>query len=215
MKKFLTIVATALIALVSVNTMMADTTLSKNELKAIEKDAKARNKQLNKAGWEPLASLSTMENSIIKYLTYLAEDPENRISLVGIALGKNNKIGRENAVNNAITNYAARAGAQVTGKMKSIISSDQESTTAEEIDKFGAAYEAGVNARINGLVKQHFVLVRTAKDGSKEYNAYLSIDESAAKKAREEAARDAAQKTQLQTLSDMVTEFIGEPVEAE
>lgn len=215
MKKFLIIVATALIALVSASTLMAESTLSKKELKSLEKNAKARTKQLSKQGWEPLASLSTMENSVVKYLTYLAEDQDNRISLIGIAQGKNNKIGRENAVNNAITNYAARAGAQVTGKMKSIISSDHGSTSAEEIDKFGAAYEAGVNTRLNGLIKQHFVLVRTDKNGTKEYNAFLSIDETAAKKAREEAAREAAQKTQLESLSEMVTEFIGEPVEEE
>ena len=99
--------------------------------------------------------------------------------------------------------------------MKSVLSSDANNSSQEEIDRFGAAYESGVNARISGLVKEHFVLVRTAKDGSKEYNVFMSIDESAARKAREEAARSAKEKTSLGDLSEMVDDFIGEPVEPE
>lgn len=37
-------------------------------------------------------------------------------------------------------------------------------------------------------MKQHLVLVKENKDGSKEFNVYMSIDEAKAKKAREEAA---------------------------
>ena len=69
-----------------------------------------------------------------------------------------------------------------------------------------------MNTRIAGLVKEHFVLVRTAKDGSKEYNVFMSIDETAARKAREEAARKAKEQASLGELSEMVEEFIGEPV---
>ena len=57
------------------------------------------------------------------------------------------------------------------------MSSEASSTPEEEIDKFGAAYESGVNTKIAGLVKQHLVLVKENKDGSKEFNVYMSIDE--------------------------------------
>lgn len=90
---------------------------------------------------------------MLLYRTYLEEDPENRIELVGIAIGKNVKIGRENAIMNGITSYASRAKAQVVGKMKGLMSSEASSTPEEEIDKFGAAYESGVNTKIAGLVK--------------------------------------------------------------
>lgn len=153
-----------------------------------EKDVKKRVKELTKEGWKPLASSSTLEYAFSKYRTYLEEDPENRIELVGIAIGKNVKIGRENAIMNGITSYASRAKAQVVGKMKGLMSSEASSTPEEEIDKFGAAYESGVNTKIAGLVKQHLVLVKENKDGSKEFNVYMSIDEAKAKKAREEAA---------------------------
>ena len=105
--------------------------------------------------------------------------------------------------------------AQVVGKMKGLMSSEASSTPEEEIDKFGAAYESGVNTKIAGLVKQHLVLVKENKDGSKEFNVYMSIDEAKAKKAREEAALAAKKQAALCVLSQQVEEFIGEPVEAE
>lgn len=183
--------------------------------KALTKDVKKRAKELKKEGWTLLASTSTLEYALTKYRAYMEEDEDNRIALTGIATGKNVKIGRENAIMNGITSYASRAKSQVVGKVKSIMSSDASSMSEEEIDKFGAAYESGVNAKIGGLVKQHFVLVREGKDGSKEFNVYMSIDEAKAKKAREEAAAEAKRKAGLKELSEQVEEFIGEPVEAE
>lgn len=56
--------------------------------KALKKDVKKRVKELTKEGWKPLASSSTLEYAFSKYRTYLEEDPENRIELVGIAIGK-------------------------------------------------------------------------------------------------------------------------------
>ena len=83
--------------------------------KALKKDVKKRVKELTKEGWKPLASSSTLEYAFSKYRTYLEEDPENRIELVGIAIGKNVKIGRENAIMNGITSYASRAKAKDVG----------------------------------------------------------------------------------------------------
>lgn len=182
--------------------------------KALEKDVKKRVKELKKEGWKMQASTSTLDYALLKYRMYMEEDEENRIALTGIATAKNVKIGRESAIMNAITSYAGRAKAQVVGKMKSIASSDA-SLTGEEIDKFGSAYESAVNAKIGGLVKQHFVLVKDNGDGTKEFNVFLSLDESAAKKAREEAAQEAKRQAALSNLSEQVEEFIGEPVEAE
>lgn len=182
--------------------------------KLLKKDIKKTCKEWKKAGWSLLATASTMEYALTKYRTYVEADEENHIVLTGIAVGKNPKIGRENAMMNGITSYASRAKAQVVGKMKSIMSSDAEGMSEEEIDKFGAAYEMGVNTKIAGLIKQHFVLVRE-KGGSKEFQVYMTIDETAAKKAREAAAKEAKKKAALNDLSTQVEEFIGEPVEPE
>ena len=217
MKKLLTIIA-LLFAFAAAPVAMAAPEaepLSKSQTKAIEKDAKKRCKELKKAGWEPLASTTTLEYAMIKYRTYIESDEDNRVPITGIAIGRSNKIGRENAIHSGVASYAQRAKAQIIGKVKSVMSSDSHNVSQEEIDKFGAAYEAGVNTKMSGLVKEHFALVRTAKDGSKEFNVFMSIDEAKARKAREEAAREAKEKSHLGTLSEMVDEFIGEPVEAD
>lgn len=174
-----------------------------------------KGERVDQRGMEAIGKFFYAGVCFSKYRTYLEEDPENRIELVGIAIGKNVKIGRENAIMNGITSYASRAKAQVVGKMKGLMSSEASSTPEEEIDKFGAAYESGVNTKIAGLVKQHLVLVKENKDGSKEFNVYMSIDEAKAKKAREEAALAAKKQAALGVLSQQVEEFIGEPVEAE
>lgn len=217
MKKLFTVLA-LLFAFAAAPVAMAAPeaeTMDKAKVKAIEKDAKKRCKELKKAGWEPLASTTTLEYAMIKYRMYIESDEDNRVPITGIAIGRSNKIGRENAIHTGVTSYAQRAKAQVVGKVKSVMSSDSHNVSQEEIDKFGAAYEAGVNTKMSGLVKEHFALVRTAKDGSKEFNVFMSIDEAKARKAREEAAREAKEKSHLGTLSEMVDEFIGEPVEAD
>ncbi|MDE5643124.1 MAG: hypothetical protein K2I56_06490, partial [Muribaculaceae bacterium] len=63
MKKLLTIIA-LLFAFMAAPVAMAAPeaeTLSKSDTKRVEKDAKKRAKELKKAGWEPLASTSTLE----------------------------------------------------------------------------------------------------------------------------------------------------------
>lgn len=183
--------------------------------KALLKDVKKTVKEKKKDGWTLLAGTSTLEYVLTKYRTYMEEDEENRIAITGIAEGKNSKIGRESAIMNGITSYAGRAKAQVQGKMKGLLSADNREATSEETDKFAAAYEMGVAAKIGALVKQHFVLVRDAGNGKKEFNVFMSLDESKARQAREEAAEEARKKTALANLSQEIKDFIGQPVEAE
>lgn len=182
--------------------------------KALEKDVKKRVKELKKEGWTLQASASTLDYALLKYRMYLEEDEANRISLTGIATAKNVKVGRESAIMNAITSYAARAKANVVGKAKSI-EGQNISTQGEDLDKFAAAYEAEVSARIGSLIRQHFSLVKENADGTKEFNVFLSLDETVAKKAREEAALAAQNKLALEGISQEVRDFIGEPVPAE
>jgi len=218
MKKILTILAllaATVVCPVQSHIAAQTATLSKSQTKAVEKDSKKRCKELKKAGWEPLASTSTMEYAMIKYRTYIESDEENRIPITGIAIGRSNKIGRENAIHSGIASYATRAKAQIVVKMKSVLAADSHTTTPEEIEKFGAAYEAAVNTKLSGLVKEHFALVRTTSNGAKELNMFMSIDEVKARKAREEAGRIAQERAQLGSLSEHAEDFIGEPVEPE
>lgn len=213
MKKILTLFTLLALLIAGGQSAVQAQSLTKQQEKAIQKDVKKRAKELKKANWEPLASTQTMEYALLNYRTYIEADPDNRIPVIGIALGQNNKIGRDNAMHAGITNYAARAKAQVVGKLKSVASSDANKGALEEIDRFGEAYESAVNAKLSSLVREHFALVRVPKNGgTKEYNVFMSIDETEARKAREEAARAAKEQASLGDLTKVVEEFIGEPV---
>lgn len=213
MKKLLTIFTLVAMLFAGATPAIQAQSLTSKQEKAIEKDVKKRVKELKKAGWEPLASTQTMEYALTSYRTYVESDPDNRIPIIGIALGQNNKIGRDNAMHSGIANYAARAKAQVVGKLKSVASTDANKSSLDEIDRFGEAYESAVNANMSALVREHFALVRIPKtDASKEFNVFMSIDESAALKARQEAARAAQEQASLGDLSKVVHDFIGDPV---
>ncbi len=193
--------------------VLGGATVVNAQTKDQKKAAKKAAKQMKKDGWELVGAVATLEEAVLKYRVYMEADEDNRIALTGLSVGKSLKNARNNAVNDGITNYAIRAKAQVVGKLKSIASTDASNEEAiEEIDKFGAAFESGVNTKISGLVKQHFVLKRVKSNGVIEVTAYMSIDEKAAKKAREEAALEAKRKAQLNNLSEEVEKFIGEPV---
>lgn len=183
--------------------------------KAVQKMVKKTVKEKRKQGWELHAGTTTLEYALLKYHTYMEEDEENRISIIGIAMGRNPKIGRENAIAHGISSYSSRAKSRVVGKLKELLSSTNTNNKIEEIDKFGAAYEIGVNSKIGTLVRQHYVLKRTGKDGLTEFQVYMSLDESQAKKARLEAAEEAKRKAALPELSQDVIDFIGTPVPAE
>lgn len=187
-------------------------TASYAQSKLLKKDVKKTCKEWKKQGWSLYATTSTMEYALTKYREYVEADEENHIVITGIAIGKNPKIGRQNAIHDGVANYAMRAKSQVVGKMKSLASSTNLDEEVEEIDKFGYAFEQAVNAKLSNLVKIHFVLVRD-KDGKKEFQAFMTCDETAARKAREEAAKEAKRKAALTELSEQVEEFIGEPVE--
>ena len=101
--------------------ILCGSTMVSAQSKALVKDIKKTTKEWKKAGWTMLASASTMDYALTKYRTYIEGDEENRISLIGIAIGSNPKIGRDNATMSAVSNYAMRAKAQVVGKAKSII----------------------------------------------------------------------------------------------
>lgn len=178
--------------------------------KALIKDSKKEAKQLQKDGWKMLTGSGTLEYANLKFRT-LCEENDEIIALFGLAEGSNVKIGTQNATFAALTDYASKASSQVIGKMKGLSMANNSESQIDETDKFGAAYEIAVKKRIQGLVKTHFVLVQSA-NGRKMFRAYLSIDESKARKAREKAAEDARVSAGMKQLTDDVKEFIGESV---
>lgn len=204
MKQLLRIVCIACLAVIGVNQV----TFAQS--KALQKDAKKESKKWEKEGWTMLTGSGTMEYANLKFRT-LCEENDEVVPLYGLAEGSNVKIGTQNATFSALTDYASKASSQVVGKMKGLGMANNSEGEIDETDKFGAAYEVAVKKKIQGLVKTHFVLVKS-DNGRKMFRAYLSINESEARKAREKAAEEARVSVNMKSLSDDVKDFIGESV---
>lgn len=205
MKKLTTIIALVCMAFV------INATAVQAQSKQLKKDSKKEVKQLEKEGWQMLSGSGTLEYANLKFRTYVEENPDVT-AIYGLAEGANTKIGRNNAVLNGIADYATRASAQVSGKIKTLASADNNQDRVRELDKFAEAYQTSVNQKIYGVVKQHFVIYREAGN-KKMFRAYMTLDEKEAKRAREEAYMEARSKADLEDLSEQVRDFIDEPVQ--
>lgn len=97
--------------LLAIALVFCGTSVAFAQSKALAKDVKKTCKEWKKAGWSLYATASTMEYALTKYRTYVEADPDNHLVLTGLAVGKNPKIGRDNAMMNGITSYASRAKA--------------------------------------------------------------------------------------------------------
>ena len=202
MKKYLVLLLAA---------VMGFGTLSAQSAKENKKNSKKVAKQKQKEGWEAVNNTLTLDLLYNKYNTTLLEDEENRIAIIGNAMGTNNvKVGKMNAVNAGITEYTTRVAANVTGKLKTIVSSDATSgVDVQEIDKFGAAFESKVKQKLNGLVKTTFT-IRKKDANNYRYEVYMWIDRTAAAREAAIIAKETMDAYKMQSLSDQVEDFIGD-----
>ena len=186
-------------------------TVSAQSAKEIKKNSKKVAKQKQKEGWEAVNNTLTLDLLYNKDNTTLLEDEENRIAIIGNAMGTNNvKVGKMNAVNAGITEYTTRVAANVTGKLKTIVSSDATSgVDVQEIDKFGAAFESKVKQKLNGLVKTTFT-IRKKDANNYRYEVYMWIDRTAAAREAAIIAKETMDAYKMQSLSDQVEDFIGD-----
>ena len=98
----------------------------------------------------------------------------------------------------------------VTGKLKTIVSSDATSgVDVQEIDKFGAAFESKVKQKLNGLVKTTFT-IRKKDANNYRYEVYMWIDRTAAAREAAVIAKETMDAYKMQSLSDQVEDFIGD-----
>ena len=186
-------------------------TVSAQSAKEIKKNSKKVAKQKQKEGWEAVNNTLTLDLLYNKYNTTLLEDEENRIAIIGNAMGTSNvKVGKMNAVNAGITEYTTRVAANVTGKLKTIVSSDATSgVDVQEIDKFCAAFESKVKQKLNGLVKTTFT-IRKKDANNYRYEVYMWIDRTAAAREAAIIAKETMDAYKMQSLSDQVEDFIGD-----
>lgn len=187
--------------------------LTKEQTKALNKEVKAIVKQKKKENWQMVGSSTTLDYALQKHLQYIMEDPDH-VELTGTAVAKNPKIGRANAIQSALAEYAARAQAQIVGNAQSEASGNTTDDMLVESDIFTQHYATAVNQKINGIVSVSFVLCKEQKDGNGSvYEAFLTYDEKQAKRARAEAAAEAMKQSGRDTLSKQLQEAIEKPVE--
>lgn len=205
MKKF---IALLFAALMIVPTISAEPVDKKTE-KRMQKECKAKTKQLKKAGWEVFGSARTLEGALENHFATLIKLGDDANEFMGNATRvKNKNVGQQMAVNNACINYAQQQGSDLKGRVLSEIAANGDDTTME-MDKFFNAYERTVEKNIKGEMKPSYQLIRTNPDGTYEIEAYFIVSESAASKARIRAMEDAlAESEAAQRYATKISEFV-------
>lgn len=209
MKKLFAVVLAALVmAAPSVRTSAQD--LSKN----LQKEYKAKMKQLNKEKWELLGSSRTLDVTLSKYYEAL-ESSENASELVGYASRFQSKnSGHQTAVNDACRTYAQQCGNFIKGRIESELAGAGADV---ELEHFYAAYERLVEKEIQGELIEKFSLIRQiGKENGQplyEMQAYFLVDEESAAAARTRAYESAVKDREaLQKYAGKIGDLVKEAV---
>lgn len=190
---------------------VASAELSKQQEKALNKEIKAKMKDLKKDKWAIFGSTRTLEGALTNHLTKVYEGGDDVYEVVGVADNfKSKNIGLQKASNNACTKYASQAGSTLKGRVVSDMAANgSDETAAEEFDHFFAAYERLVEKEIKNEMRESFSIIKTQPNGTMEIQTYFLIDESAATRARLRALENAAKETELATKhADAISDFV-------
>lgn len=183
--------------------------------KAREQQFKERKKEFNKDGWKISGTAKTIDVALLEYYQQL-NSHENNYEIVGeVSACKSINVCKEAALNNAIVEYANRAGSYVRGRITSDMNLDQTSGEGE-FDKFYAAYERLVATEVKNILQHSFSIVKEKSDGTREYKTFFIIDESSASKARVRAMENALKETKVaQEYARKISEFVREGFDME
>lgn len=178
--------------------------------KAREKQYKQRKKELTKDGWSVSGSAKTIDVALLEYYQKLNSNANNYEIVGEVTNCRSINVCKEAALNNAIVEYANRAGSAVKGRIASDMNLDQTSGSGE-FDKFYAAYERTVQAEVKGVLQQGFSIVKENSDKSRQYKTFFIVNEDDASKARIRAMENAAKETQLaQEYATKISDFVRE-----
>ena len=163
--------------------------LSKSEKKAL----KAKVKEFNKEGWKIFGSTSTIDLALEKHMLKLHS--EDAIEVPGIASSfKSKNVGKQMALNSAMTNYASMMDSEIKGKVVSDMQGDGEFSETE-FEKFYAAFKRSVQTTIKDELKESFSIIRDKGNGTYEMQSFYIVDKKAASKARMRAIEQAAKES--------------------
>ena len=179
--------------------------LSKSEKKALN----AKVKEFKKEGWKIFGSTSTIDLALEKHMLKLHS--EDAIEVPGIASSfKSKNVGKQMALNSAMTNYASMMDSEIKGKVVSDMQGDGEFSETE-FEKFYAAFKRSVQTTIKDEMKESFSVIRDKGNGTSEMQTFFIVDKHAASQARVRALEQAGKESvAAQLYAKVVQKFIEE-----
>ena len=179
--------------------------LSKSGKKAL----KAKVKEFNKEGWKIFGSTSTLDYALERHMIKMQS--EDAIEVPGIASSfKSKNVGKQMALNSAMTNYASMMDSEIKGKVVSDMQGDGEFSETE-FEKFYAAFKRSVQTTIKDELKESFSIIRDKGNGTSEMQTFYVVDKKAASQARVRALEQAGKESvAAQLYAKVVQKFIEE-----
>ncbi|MCI6082395.1 MAG: hypothetical protein SPG55_04375 [Prevotella sp.] len=179
--------------------------LSKSGKKAL----KAKVKEFNKEGWKIFGSTSTLDYALERHMIKMQS--EDAIEVPGIASSfKSKNVGKQMALNSAMTNYASMMDSEIKGKVVSDMQGDGEFSETE-FEKFYAAFKRSVQTTIKDELKESFSIIRDKGNGTSEMQTFFIVDKKAASQARVRALEQAGKESvAAQLYAKVVQKFIEE-----
>ena len=179
--------------------------LSKSGKKAL----KAKVKEFKKQGWQIFGSTSTLDYALERHMIKMQS--EDAIEVSGIASSfKSKNVGKQMALNSAMTNYASMMDSEIKGKVVSDMQGDGEFSETE-FEKFYAAFKRSVQTTIKDELKESFSIIRDKGNGTSEMQTFFVVDKKAASQARVRALEQAGKESvAAQLYAKVVQKFIEE-----
>ena len=179
--------------------------LSKSEKKSL----KAKVKEFKKQGWQIFGSTSTIDLALEKHMLKLQSD--DAIEVPGTASSfKSKNVGKQMALNSAMTYYASMMDSEIKGKVVSDMQGDGEFSETE-FEKFYAAFKRSVQTTIKDELKESFSIIRDKGNGTSEMQTFFIVDKHAASQARVRALEQAGKESvAAQLYAKVVQKFIEE-----
>ena len=179
--------------------------LSKSEKKSL----KAKVKEFKKQGWQIFGSTSTIDLALEKHMLKLQSD--DAIEVPGTASSfKSKNVGKQMALNSAMTYYASMMDSEIKGKVVSDMQGDGEFSETE-FEKFYAAFKRSVQTTIKDELKESFSIIRDKGNGTSEMQTFYVVDKKAASQARVRALEQAGKESvAAQLYAKVVQKFIEE-----
>ena len=161
--------------------------------KSAKKSLKAKVKEFKKQGWQIFGSTNTIDLALEKHMIKMQS--EDAIEVPGTASSfKSKNVGKQMALNSAMTYYASMMDSEIKGKVVSDMQGDGEFSETE-FEKFYAAFKRSVQTTIKDELKESFSIIRDKGNGTYEMQSFFIVNKTAASQARVRALEQAGKES--------------------